>query len=186
MPSSPSSNAARRSLLNYIGIAILMAGMILGEVIYWRGLHSDQTRDEDLLLTPETSRVYERNVGMTVGTFGLILDKWTRALASLKEPKPLAITLGAVSIVTAGGCFLLARKFPGRVIGTKRLRCRGGCANRLWLVERRWRVERMKKSPDAPPLKAAGEWRWSPNTLTSHWVNRTGRDRNRRAFAPAR
>ena len=106
------SRSARRSLLNYIGIAILMSGMGAGEFIYWRGLRSERVSDEDLLLTPETSRVYERQVGMYLGTFGLIMDRGSRALAKLKEPKPLAITIFVVSALVAAGCFAMASRLP--------------------------------------------------------------------------
>lgn len=107
---SPSS---RRSLLNYIGIAILMLGMSTGEFVYWRSLQTpDRTSDEDIILTPESSRLYERSVETNVGIFGMIMVKWSHALSKLGEPRPLAITLCAVSGLVAGGCFLLASRIP--------------------------------------------------------------------------
>ena len=105
--------SSQRSLLNYAGIAILMAGMLTGELIYWRSLHApDRTSDSDLLLTPESSRTYERAVETNMGTFGLIMVQFSRAMGKLKEPKPLAITICAASALAAGGCFLLASRQP--------------------------------------------------------------------------
>ena len=58
---------------NYIGIFILLAGMGVGEFIYWRSFQGGSgTGDEDALLSQYDSRVYQRNVQMYVGTFGSI------------------------------------------------------------------------------------------------------------------
>jgi hypothetical protein len=103
-------STARRSLLNYIGIAILIAGMATGEFIYWRSLHEDTpAEDAD---SPYNSRVYEQTIERTIGVFGVIMDQWSRSLAKLEEPKPLAITIVVVSMLGAGGCFLAAARMP--------------------------------------------------------------------------
>ena len=53
------SPTSRRSLLNYIGIFILLAGMGVVEFIYWRSFQGGSgTDDEDLLLSQYDSRVY--------------------------------------------------------------------------------------------------------------------------------
>ncbi|HEY3899201.1 MAG TPA: hypothetical protein VGM54_11340 [Chthoniobacter sp.] len=105
--------ASQRTLLNYAGIAILMLGMITGELIYWRSLHTaDPTSDRDILLTPESSRVYERAVETNMGTFGLIMVQFSQAIGKLKEPKPLAITICLGSALLAGGSFLMASRQP--------------------------------------------------------------------------
>ena len=105
--------SSQRSLLNYVGIAILMLGMITGELIYWRSLHTTDAPDErDLLLTPETSRAYERAVETNTGTFGLVMVQISHGIGHLTEPKPLAITICGVSALVAGGCFLAASRQP--------------------------------------------------------------------------
>lgn len=107
------STISRRSLLNYIGIFILMAGMGSGEFIYWRSLQGGSgSDDEDPLHSQYDSRVYQREVQMSVGTFGLIMDQWSRAASKLGEPKPLAITITVLSMLAAGGCFLGAARLP--------------------------------------------------------------------------
>ncbi len=103
----------RRSLLNYIGIGILLAGMGGAEFIYWRSLgHASASFDEYAGLSPYDSRVYQQDVERTVGVFGMLLDQWTRSLRKLREPGPLAITIGVVSLIAAGGCFLVAFRMP--------------------------------------------------------------------------
>ena len=102
---------SRRSLLNYIGIFILLAGMSVGELIYWRSLQKG-SKAEDPLDSQYDSRVYQRDVQRYVGTFGLIMDKWSRAVAKLGEPRPLAITIIVFSILAAGGCFMVALRMP--------------------------------------------------------------------------
>lgn len=104
---------SRRSLLNYIGLFILVVGMGLGEFIYWRSLQSGSEKDEgDPLSSQYDSRAYQRQVQTYVGTFGLIMDQWSRAMARLGEPKPLAITITVLSMLAAGGCFIVASRMP--------------------------------------------------------------------------
>ena len=84
------SPTSRRSLLNYIGIFILLAGMGVGEFIYWRSLQGGSGNDDEYSLRSQyDSRVYQRDMQMYVGTFGLIMDQWSRAAAKLEEPRPL-------------------------------------------------------------------------------------------------
>jgi len=104
------SPASRRSLLNYAGILILLVGMSAGDFIYWRSLQGGSGNDEQD--SPYDSRVYEREVERYVGTFGLIMDQWSRSAAKLAEPRPLAIAIIVVSILAAGGCFLAASRMP--------------------------------------------------------------------------
>jgi hypothetical protein len=107
------SRNSRRLLLNYIGIFILLAGMGFGEFIYWRSLQGGSGTDsEDPLVSQYDSRVYQRDVQMYVGTFGLIIDQWSRAAAKLREPRPLAITITVFSMLAAGGCFMAASRMP--------------------------------------------------------------------------
>jgi hypothetical protein len=107
------SSGSQRSLLNYAGIIILVAGLCLGEFIYWRSLHSGAgDAGEDPLQWQYDSRAYQREIAVNVGTFGLITDQWSRAIAGLKEPRPLAITITIVSMLAAGGCFIVASRMP--------------------------------------------------------------------------
>ena len=107
------SHTSRRSFLNYTGIVILIVGMCTGEFIYWRSLHGSGTNEEDPLLGQYDSRVYQREIEVNVGTFGLIMDQWSRSFAKLKEPGPLAITIAIASMLAAGGCFFVASRTSG-------------------------------------------------------------------------
>ncbi len=103
-------STSRRSLLNYIGVAILIAGMATGEFIYWRSLQAGaETDDAD---SPYNSRLYEQTMERTVGIFGVMMDQWSRSVAKLEEPRPLAITIVVVSMLAAGGCFMAAARLP--------------------------------------------------------------------------
>jgi hypothetical protein len=101
----------RRSLLNYIGIAILIFGLACGEFIYWRSL-GRPAADDDNVESVENARVYEQTIERTTGVFGLIIVEWDQALGKLMEPGPLAITLAVASILAAGGCFFAASRLP--------------------------------------------------------------------------
>jgi len=100
----------RRSLLNYIGVAILIFGMATAEFIYWRSLQQPAPPDDPD--SPYNSKVYEQAMERNVGVFGVIMDQWSRSAATLEEPRPLAITIGVVSILAAGGCFAAASRMP--------------------------------------------------------------------------
>ena len=78
------------------------------EFIYWRSLHQDVAADD--ADSPYDSRVYEQTVERTIGVFGVVMDEASRGLAALKEPRPMAITLGLFSMAAAGGCFLAASR----------------------------------------------------------------------------
>jgi hypothetical protein len=100
----------RRSLLNYIGVAILIFGMATAEFIYWRSLqHPAPPEDPD---SPYNTKVYEQEMEKNVGIFGVIMDEWARSAAKIAEPRALAITIGAVSMLAAGGCFAAAARMP--------------------------------------------------------------------------
>jgi len=94
-----------RTFFNYIGIAILIAGMTASDLIYWRSLRVS----EDEGLTVFDSRVYQQDVQRTIGIFGLFLDQCRRAL---EEPRPLAITVAVFSMLAAGVCFFTASRMP--------------------------------------------------------------------------
>ena len=103
---------SRRTLLNYTGLVILLAGLSAGVLIYRHaGSGAD---DEDVADSIYTSRVYERNVEMYSGTFGLIMDQWTRDIAKLGRPRPLAMIISLISTLAAGGCFIAASGMPRR------------------------------------------------------------------------
>jgi hypothetical protein len=103
-------STSRRSFLNYIGLAILIVGMSTGEFIYWRSLQSNSAADD--ADSPYESRVYEQDVERNVGVFGLIMDEFSRSVAKLGEPRPLAITIAVVSMLAAGSCFMVASRIP--------------------------------------------------------------------------
>jgi len=107
------ASTSRRSFLNYTGIVILLVGMGVGEFIYWRSLHAGSAGDgEDPLQEQYDSRLYQREIQVNVGTFGLIMDQGSRAIANLAQPRPLAITITIISMAAAAGCFFVASRLP--------------------------------------------------------------------------
>ena len=100
---------SRRSLLNYIGLCILIAGMASGELIYWRSLHAPPAAAEDGE-SPYDSRAYQQEVLRTIGVFGSVMDQWDRSLATLREPRKLAVIIVIVSLLASGACFYTASR----------------------------------------------------------------------------
>jgi len=104
------SKMSRRTLLNYIGIAILIVGMGAGASMF---LHAGSSNnDADISDSLYESRVYQRNVEMYSGKFGLIMDQWTRKISNPGNTKPFAIIIILVSTLVAGGCFIAASEMP--------------------------------------------------------------------------
>ena len=100
----------RRSIWNYAGIAILLAGMALGEFVYWRG--SGISGGDEAAQGIRDTKTYDLAVRQNVGAFGSIINHIEEAFASLGEPGPLAITICAASAAAAGGCFFAASRIP--------------------------------------------------------------------------
>ena len=114
LPLTPS--ARRATALKLLGLLILLAG--LGSALFiWRAqdrLDRQDTAGEDAdmaaaPLAPEDSRRYTHDVEQYYGKTGLLADEWTRWFEGLAHGKSLAKTIGVLSLVAAGGCFLVAR-----------------------------------------------------------------------------
>ncbi|MDR3403384.1 MAG: hypothetical protein P4L99_12875 [Chthoniobacter sp.] len=117
---------ARRTLLNQIGLVILVAGFCLGGLIYWsappdKDGDSSYSVDDDASLSPEDTRRYGHDTEMNFGKMGMLVDKGMRSAAKLGEPKPLAITVTIVSILTAVGCFAIGAQGSERGSSQQRL-----------------------------------------------------------------
>jgi len=106
------SSHQRRSFLNWLGIFILVLGTGTGEFIYSRSLRDRGPDGDGAGQSPYDSRTYQRTMERLNGKFGALMDQWTQAIGKLGEPKPLAIFIGAFSMLVAGGCFLLASRLP--------------------------------------------------------------------------
>jgi hypothetical protein len=103
----------RQTLLNRCGAVILFAGICLGAFVYWSAPQGTdaanaQAAYDDSSLAPDDSRRYARDTEVNSGKVGLLMDRWTRSLASQRRSKSLAIAIIMVSALAAGGCFLAA------------------------------------------------------------------------------
>lgn len=109
MPLTP----ARRTLFKEIALVILVAGFCLGGLVYHSApptvndAGADSVSD-DSSLPPEDTRRYSHDTEVNLGQLGLLVDKSGRAVAKLAQPRPLAITIIVVSLLAAGGCFIVA------------------------------------------------------------------------------
>ena len=97
----------RRARLNVIGLAVLLAGLGIGGLIYSQGGTDD---DDDVLAAQNQSKAYDQAVQRNIGAAGLLMDRWTQTLGKFTQPRPLAVTLILVSGVAAGGCFVAAAR----------------------------------------------------------------------------
>ncbi len=106
------SFAQLRSRLNWLGVVVLVAG--LGSaVLIWRAqdriereAEAAQSADPSAPLSPLDSRKQVRDVEMYYGKLGVL----TEEAEELLHGKPLAKTIGVVSVLTAAGLFLFAAR----------------------------------------------------------------------------
>ncbi len=89
------SSRSRRSLVNYAGIAILIAGLACGEFVYWRSLGSGDGAPVSLT----GSKAYEHEMETQTGKFGIIVNQFMRRAG---EPGPLAAAI-CVGVGGRGG-----------------------------------------------------------------------------------
>ena len=104
------SLAQARSALNWLAVLVLVAGLV-SAVLIWRAqdridreAQAAQAADPAAPLSSLDSRRQMRDVEMYYGRFGVL----TEEAAELLHGKPLAKTIGVVSVFTATGLFLVA------------------------------------------------------------------------------
>jgi hypothetical protein len=106
------SFAQLRSRLNWLGVVVLVAG--LGSaVLIWRAQdridrenEAAESADPAALLSPLDSRRQVRDVEIYYGKLGVLMEEGEELL----HGKPLAKTIGVVSVLTATGLFLVAAR----------------------------------------------------------------------------
>jgi hypothetical protein len=116
LPSTPT--ARRRCAFNLVGVLLLAAG--LGSAAHiWRAQDrmdrqaaAQESSGTLAPLSPEDSRKYSRQMEIYSGKTGLLMEKWTRWLGEWAHGKPLAKVIAALSLLAAGGCFVVARSRP--------------------------------------------------------------------------
>jgi hypothetical protein len=107
--------ARLRSTLIWSGVVILMVGLGSSALV-WRAQDRIERENEAAQianpanpLPPLDSRKHVRDVEIYYGKVGVLLEK----ADELFHGKPLAKTIGIVSIFTAIGLFLVALRWPG-------------------------------------------------------------------------
>jgi len=108
VPGSLDKHRAR--WFRYIGVAVLILGIIGGDEIYRKGLLVP-----DLMDNPEMigfDRAERRQMGMMYGTQGQMIMEFEDALG---RPQTQAIIILVASVLVAGGCWYFAT-----LLGSKR------------------------------------------------------------------
>ena len=101
--------AARLSRLNQpqrlraAGIAVLVLGIICACLFYYVQSRAAALTVEDLM--PDFKRARDREIGIMMGHFGVMMLEWADAL---KRPSTEAFMIAAASALVARGCFRVA------------------------------------------------------------------------------
>jgi len=107
-----------RSLLNLIGIVILVAGLGSVALIERNARMEDASAMEDseathALLHPEDYGSYVRSAETMGGKFGLLLDGWLKSVLGLGHSRSFAVTVAVISLIASTGIFARTN-FPSR------------------------------------------------------------------------
>ena len=96
-----------KARLRLIGILILILGLSLAGVVYWRGTRAADASLEQF--EQAQARAESRQMQMLYGTSGGLVED---LLNALKRPGNQALLIIAISGLIAGGCFYLSRPLP--------------------------------------------------------------------------
>jgi len=100
-----------RTLLFAISAAVLVAGLSAGLALYVTAEDEAQaTASSALLLSPGTSRIYNRELQRFGGKSSVLFDEALRWFADLWHGKALGKTVALLSALAALGLYLAARK----------------------------------------------------------------------------
>jgi hypothetical protein len=119
----PSTSVQRRAeLLKTIGVVILVLGLGSATVVYWSGQsrsgsqsnHQETLNAEkgwnDSTLAPGDTKGSSRTIEMNFGKVAVLIVNWLHRWQQLKPHESLAITIAAISILTALSCFFVANR----------------------------------------------------------------------------
>ncbi len=115
-PFSSITHARARRILNVLGTAILVAGLV-SAVALWRAQEREDSSNPDqeaanpaAPLAPSDSRKQSREIEIFYGKTGLLMERWSERAQNLMHGKPLANVIGVVAVLTATGCFFIGAR----------------------------------------------------------------------------
>jgi hypothetical protein len=105
--------------LYVIGAVILVVGLGSATVIYLtagndaEGIVGYETAGGEVYqVRPEESKMYLHDLEVYGGKANVLADEFTRWFVGLWHGKSLAITVACISLITAFGFFVVARRLP--------------------------------------------------------------------------
>jgi hypothetical protein len=112
-----------RFQLRALGLVVLLVGLVSALLIYWSGADASKPpgnpeesdmgyENQDFNLSFADSKKATREMAIYYGQFGLVVEKWSRWLEELQQPRPMAAMIAAGSALFAAGCFAAARRRP--------------------------------------------------------------------------
>jgi hypothetical protein len=114
----------KRWLINRLGIAVLLFGLVSAGAVYWSGNsgsvekpHDQETvasGSHDDTLSFEDSKTSSRGIEMYFGKVGVLIATWFRRWAELKDSERLAVMIATSSVLAALICFFVANRLPGK------------------------------------------------------------------------
>ena len=106
-----------RSVLNLIGVVILIAGLGCVALIERNARIEDANALEDseathALLHPEDYGSYVRSAETLGGKMGMLLGGWVQWAGNLGHSRPFAVAIAIVSLISATGIFTTSNLPP--------------------------------------------------------------------------
>ena len=96
-----------KARLRLIGVVVLVTGLSIAALVYWRGTRAEDARVEQY--EQAQARAESRQMQMLYGTSGGLMEDFLNAL---KRPGNQALIIAGISGLIAGGCFYLGRPLP--------------------------------------------------------------------------
>ena len=101
---APNPSRKQPKRLRMMGVIVLLLGLAGAGAVYWRGTHSGEPSEDELL--PGNARAEARQMEILYGKLGLLTVELSD---DLKQPGTQACIIATISILAAAGCFYFAR-----------------------------------------------------------------------------
>lgn len=104
MSTNPVSLHREKARLRWIGLVVLVVGIISAGLVYWLGTRSEDARLDQY--EQAQTRAESRQMEMLYGTSGGLMEDFLNAL---KRPDNQALAIVGITGLIAAGCFYLGR-----------------------------------------------------------------------------
>ena len=104
-PQHPPAKLPLQTVINYWGVAILLAGLAGAALVY---VFASGDEDAELAAEIARDRMYEHNLQLMGGKAAVYMAQFDQWFSGLWHGRPLAYTIAVLAVAIALGCFWVA------------------------------------------------------------------------------